>query len=132
MNLNPVILGPDEKVKEIATGPQHACALLDTGNVKCWGRADTGALGYGNTVDIDHVEAMNSLVPLDLAGEKVLHIRANSAYSYDHGGSTCAIFENGTLRCWGYNGGGMLGFKEADYPNIGDDEPVLAVDPVPF
>jgi alpha-tubulin suppressor-like RCC1 family protein len=36
----------------IDVGFLHACAVLDTGAVRCWGRAATGALGYGNVSDI--------------------------------------------------------------------------------
>lgn len=36
----------------IDVGFLHACAVLDTGAVRCWGRAATGALGYGNARDV--------------------------------------------------------------------------------
>ena len=39
-------------VSRIAMGFEHTCALLKDGAVRCWGRASTGALGYGNTNDI--------------------------------------------------------------------------------
>jgi alpha-tubulin suppressor-like RCC1 family protein len=39
-------------VSRIAMGFWHTCALLKDGAVRCWGRASTGALGYGNTNDI--------------------------------------------------------------------------------
>ena len=32
----------------IAAGGLHACALLENGSVKCWGRNDLGQLGYGD------------------------------------------------------------------------------------
>jgi cysteine-rich repeat protein len=36
------------------------------------------------------------------------------------GGQTCALFESGDIRCWGYNAFGQLGYGHKD--NIGDDE----------
>jgi alpha-tubulin suppressor-like RCC1 family protein len=36
------------KVKQIVTGFQHTCALLEGGTVRCWGDAYGGRLGYGN------------------------------------------------------------------------------------
>ncbi len=40
------------KAARIAVGFLHACAILETGTVRCWGRASPGSLGYGNTHDI--------------------------------------------------------------------------------
>lgn len=39
------------KAVDIALGLAHACALLDNGTVKCWGRGEFGALGYGSVYD---------------------------------------------------------------------------------
>jgi alpha-tubulin suppressor-like RCC1 family protein len=43
-------------VISIAVGFRHVCATLQSGRVRCWGRASTGALGYGNTIDIGDTE----------------------------------------------------------------------------
>ncbi len=39
-------------VTSIDMGFLHTCAVLASGAVRCWGRASTGALGYGNIEDI--------------------------------------------------------------------------------
>jgi alpha-tubulin suppressor-like RCC1 family protein len=42
------------RVIQIAAGLDHTCALLDRGQVRCWGRGDQGQLGYpwrGNVGD---------------------------------------------------------------------------------
>ena len=44
-------------VTHIDVGFMHACATLENGAVRCWGRGGTGALGYGNTHDIGDNEA---------------------------------------------------------------------------
>jgi alpha-tubulin suppressor-like RCC1 family protein len=41
----------------IDVGYLHACAILASGAVRCWGRASTGALGYGNLNDIGDDES---------------------------------------------------------------------------
>ena len=54
MNSYPATAG-DVDVGEIVTGlaaGQATCALLDTGNLRCWGSNDFGQLGYGNTTFI--------------------------------------------------------------------------------
>jgi alpha-tubulin suppressor-like RCC1 family protein len=45
-----IVLGG--KAIHVAVGYLHACAILETGAVRCWGRADPGSLGYGNVQDI--------------------------------------------------------------------------------
>jgi alpha-tubulin suppressor-like RCC1 family protein len=40
-----------EPATHIAVGWNHACAQLESGNVKCWGRGDAGQLGYGDPWD---------------------------------------------------------------------------------
>jgi hypothetical protein len=38
----------------------HACALLATGKLRCWGDGGSGRLGYGNTEDIGDDELPES------------------------------------------------------------------------
>ena len=128
--LIPVDLG--EQAEQVAAGPHHACALLSTGTVKCWGRASAGALGYGNTENIDQPVELAAMKPVDLGIDAVL-IRSNAAYlltGYAHDGSTCALLADGTMRCWGVNTYGQLGYGHTD--NLGDNEPLSKVEPVPF
>jgi len=55
-----------EGVTAVTGGFQHTCALLETGAVRCWGRGDLGALGYGNQNDIgdDEPPASSGEVPI--------------------------------------------------------------------
>lgn len=51
--LHPVrVLGLERPAVAVATGDVHACALLDSGRVWCWGSNDQGALGDGSVVPI--------------------------------------------------------------------------------
>jgi alpha-tubulin suppressor-like RCC1 family protein len=41
-----------ETVTQISAGAAHTCALLASGNIRCWGQGSDGRLGYGNQSDI--------------------------------------------------------------------------------
>lgn len=99
-------------VTQIVTGFGHTCALLDTGDVRCWGFAAFGNLGYGNVQNIGDDELPSSVPPVDVGGT-VTQLSAGS----DH---TCALLDTGAVRCWGLGGQGRLGYGATD--NIGDDE----------
>ena len=43
--------GAGEQVKQLATSYTHACVLLVSGRVKCWGDNGAGGLGYGDMED---------------------------------------------------------------------------------
>lgn len=82
---------------QITAGPDgaHACALLATGHVECWGSNEYGQLGNGSTT--------NSDVPVEVLGvSAATHVSA----SY---GDTCALLSNGHIDCWGNNQSGQLG-----------------------
>jgi hypothetical protein len=100
----------------IATGRNHTCARLDDGNVKCWGLNTAGQLGYGDTYrrGSDPTDMGDNLPLVDLgAGRFATAIAAG-------GDTTCAILENGALKCWGGGnsagqpGGGNLGDQPAE------------------
>ena len=42
-------LGPGRTAVAITAGDRHTCAILDDGNVSCWGYNDVGQLGDGAT-----------------------------------------------------------------------------------
>jgi alpha-tubulin suppressor-like RCC1 family protein len=112
-SVGPVSFGPGLTATAIAAGDYHTCAILDDGSVRCWGFGAEGRLGYGNTND---VLDPSSAGPVDIGpGRIAVAISAGAAH-------TCVILDDGSVRCWGYNGGGYqdgrLGNGSLD--NIGD------------
>ena len=85
----------------VAAGPLHTCAITRTGGVRCWGlNGTTGVLGYGHTQDIGDdetpLQAANSGLGGDLEfgnGRRAVQVTAGTGHS-------CALFDNGTVRCW--------------------------------
>ncbi|MEQ9092878.1 MAG: hypothetical protein RLN63_02110, partial [Miltoncostaeaceae bacterium] len=117
----PVDLGPGRTATAISAGDFHTCAVLDTGEVRCWGMGSAGQLGYGNLNAIGDDETPASAGPVDLGpGRMALAISADALH-------TCAILDSGRLRCWGFGGDGQLGYGNT--ATIGDDETPAAAGP---
>ena len=98
---------------QIATGSFHSCAI-EAGAVRCWGYGGDGALGYGNTTTIGDDETPGAAGPVD--ARRRAHAVAIAAGNVH----TCAILDDGTVRCWGFGGDGRLGYGNTS--SIGDDE----------
>jgi alpha-tubulin suppressor-like RCC1 family protein len=81
----------------IALGEGHSCAKLAGGTVKCWGWNGYGQLGTGTPGEDSPVPV--SVLDIDNASA----IAATDAYH------TCALLDDGTIRCWGYDAQGQLG-----------------------
>lgn len=101
----------------LATGFSHTCALVDTGDINCWGRGNLGQTGHGSTDTIGDDEdpgLVQQGYQLTMPGlRKAVAITAGSNH-------TCALLANATVVCWGFAGNGQLGYGNVD--NIGDDE----------
>ncbi|MES1204332.1 MAG: hypothetical protein ABUS79_00205 [Pseudomonadota bacterium] len=97
---------------KIVTGGSHTCALLDTGNVRCWGAAGSGRLGYGNVNNIGDNEPPASAGDIDVGG-RVVDLSAGAV-------DTCALLDTGRVRCWGAGTMGRLGYGNIN--SIGDNE----------
>jgi alpha-tubulin suppressor-like RCC1 family protein len=110
-SLTPVsVQGLSSGVKDIAVGEFFACALLDSGAMKCWGNNAWGQLGINSTNN--HSSPVNVL---GLSGG-VTAISAGSA-------TVCAI-QNGGLFCWGSNEFGTVGNIQIIYNQYNQPMPV--------
>ena len=100
---------------DIGAGASHACAVTEEGEVFCWGEGADGQLG-----------GVASLPPIEPTPVPVLVEGLNAHISGVSGGEhhTCALTNNGSVKCWGSNRGGRLG---NDSEPDGSVEPPVAV-----
>ncbi|MFN3198297.1 MAG: fibrinogen-like YCDxxxxGGGW domain-containing protein [Bradymonadia bacterium] len=108
-NLPPMNFGTGRTAEVIDLGHIHACGVLDNGRVKCWGYGGWGNLGQGNTANLGDSanETGDGLPYVDLGtenGQPLLASQATAGYP-----TSCAILEDGRVKCWGYNSHGELG-----------------------
>jgi alpha-tubulin suppressor-like RCC1 family protein/WD40 repeat protein len=90
------VRGIPGKTIAIAAGYYHNCALVETGEIFCWGLNDEGQLGDNTLV--------NSNVAVSVKGlaAKAKFITAGAKH-------TCALLEDERVMCWGENTEGQLG-----------------------
>lgn len=89
---------------QISAGTNHVCAILDNNCLKCWGYGSYGRLGYGDTqsrgVLPGEIEALSCVNLGD--GLHAVSVEAGTYY-------TCAVLNDGNIKCWGNNSSGQLG-----------------------
>eukprot|EP00798_Chlamydomonas_sp_ICE-L_P016189 gene16189-22351_t len=129
-DLPAVDLGTDRKVVAITAGAAHTCALLDKGEVKCWGSNDAGQLGLGGIVSRgDDVNEMGDTLPVvDLGTGRT----ATAINTGDY--HTCALLDDSSMKCWGKNDGGQLGNgkycdRGGKVDQMGDNLPAIQFNP---
>ena len=77
---------------KVSVGYSHTCAILDNGDLKCWGSDQYGQLGDGGSNTNTNAP---SSTPIDLgSGRTAVAVSAGDLH-------TCAILDNGDLKCWG-------------------------------
>jgi len=88
--------GLTSDVIAISINGYHSCALMTDGSVKCWGYNASGQLGDGST--------NNSSTPVSVSGmaSGVKQVSAGDTH-------TCALLQDGSVKCWGNNYYGQLG-----------------------
>ena len=118
-------LGSGRTAVAVSAGKYHTCAILDNGSMACWGRNNVGQLGDGTTTDRVTPALTNSLG----AGRTAVALETGNNGPGGGAGHTCAILDNGDLKCWGSDAGGELGdggtISALDYL---DEPPTAAID----
>ena len=106
--LGTVFLGAGRTAKAVSVADNFACAILDNGKLKCWGSNSYGQLGYDDTT-------YRGGNPGDMAALGYVDLGAGrTAVSVSTGGEvTCAVLDNGKIKCWGYNAHGQLGTDDS-------------------
>ena len=133
-----VELGVD--AMQVAVGYAHTCVLTVDGRVKCWGanstefegddehapqdpmRFPTGALGVGDADD--RVAPVDDVEFVDLGPDAVV-VAIDAALH-----STCALLDDGALKCWGRNQWGQLG--QGDEETRGDEPGEMGLSLLPI
>ena len=117
-------LGTNRTAIAISAGGYHTCAILDDGSVSFWGWNDYGQLGDGTTTNRNTPTQTSSL------GTDRTAIAITAGYHH-----TCAILDDGSVSCWGYNNKGQLGdgtTTERNTPtqtsSLGTDRTAVAID----
>ncbi|CAN0440080.1 unnamed protein product [Pylaiella littoralis] len=118
-NLPAVDLG-DNTVGQVAAGQSHTCVLSTSGDVACWGYNGFGqasGLGVGNsTARGNSPDDMGEGLALVNLGT------GRTASQIDCGQyNTCAVLDDGSLKCWGRNNG-MLGLGDTEDRGDSADE----------
>lgn len=85
----------------LAVGGDHACAVINTGDVHCWGAGERGQLGNG----LAPPQQNRATMVTGLVG--AMAISAGPQH-------TCALVSDGTVWCWGDNAFGELGDGTAE------------------
>ena len=107
-----VVLGASGSgAAQVGASSNHACALMSSGTVKCWGAAASGGYATEGYVGDDTADFPPPTVAL--SGQA-------AALSIGDSGNTCVILIDGTLQCWGSNSSGALGLGHTDF--VGNDE----------
>lgn len=112
----------DGPATQVVSGDFHSCALLESGDVQCWGLGESGRLGYGGTDSVGDDETPAAAGTVALGGPAVF-LAAGRAH-------TCAVLSTGGLRCWGDNTVGQLG--QGHLQSVGDDEHPMDVPALRF
>ena len=116
---------PGVTATRIAARGGSTCALLSNGSLVCWGHNALGKLGLGNQDNVGDNELPSSVGPVSVTSAPGVTVTQVSV----GGGHTCALLSDGTVKCWGYNQWGQLGYGNYDY--IGDNELPSSIGPVP-
>jgi len=97
--VTPVGLDGTTPVAQIDAGENHTCAVLQSGEVRCWGDDASGQIGDGTAGD-------TATSPTQVSGldgtTSIVEVRAGTMTS-------CARTESGAVSCWGEGSRGGLG-----------------------
>jgi alpha-tubulin suppressor-like RCC1 family protein len=90
---------------QLSVGSEHACFRAPSGAVRCWGNGYWGRLGYDDELDVGTGDPGRSIIEM---GD--VPVGGNVTYLSTSYGQQCALLEGGSVRCWGYNDRGRLGY----------------------
>jgi Alpha-tubulin suppressor and related RCC1 domain-containing proteins len=80
----------------LGLGGSHSCAVLENGQLWCWGANAYGQLGFGDLIQHFVPEQVTAIT------DPVVHVDGGENH-------TCAVTQQGDVYCWGRNHYGQLG-----------------------
>lgn len=93
----------------VTVGEKHTCALLENGQVWCWGHNINGQVGVNSGNSVLSPAMVNLAETADAISAGNNH--------------TCVVLSTDDIQCWGDNSSGQLG----DGTNLGGSTPVYVV-----
>lgn len=103
-------LGSGLRFSDLSAGGNHNCALTTDGEMKCWGSNDYGELGQGNTRrQGSNEEKIGNSIPFTSLGSGLTVFMFSCGSEHN-----CVIFTDGSLKCWGNNERGQLGYGDKE------------------
>ncbi|KAG2424450.1 hypothetical protein HXX76_014503 [Chlamydomonas incerta] len=106
---------------------QHACAVFESGKMKCWGAGSEGRLGLGDTATRNTPDAMGDALPY-------VNLGTNTTVSHVAIGqySACAVVQpGGRVKCWGANINNwmmpLVGSQADSAGEVGDNMPAISL-----
>lgn len=119
------VIGLESAMVGVTAGRgQHTCALSGSGDVSCWGDNYGGQLGYNPLPAFDASGVLRPGVTGSDRPLRVAQLGMRAAAVTAGIGHTCALSEEGDVRCWGRIGAGLGGIPAATQSN---DMPVVDV-----
>ncbi len=107
-NLEYTDLGENVRTKHVSAGRDSTCAVTTEGKVKCWGYNNTGQLGLGDKESRGTRRGqMGDFLPYVNLGTDLRVVQIHQVFD-----STCVLFENDSVKCWGQNQSGQLGIGD--------------------
>ncbi len=103
-------LAPLTGVRLVVNGGSDSsnCALMTSGQVRCWGQGGDGQLGYGAGYSSDVPVTVNGVGGVGTLGQATGLVSSGDGY--------CAVLRSKHLDCWGLDEVGQTGNGQASQP----------------
>lgn len=131
---NKLVTTPSIPAIAISAGDRHTCAVLEQGDVRCWGLGTSGQLGHGATDGrLDSSSGLNVIADVASrvgggAGGTDAGLSAPAISVTAGTRATCAELATGAVRCWGDGADGRLGSRATDLRLDGVVDPATGTD----
>lgn len=105
--------GPLTGAVSLATGASHSCAVLQNGQVACWGSNQCGELGnqavlqssgeqYNGQPALLNSTPISSKALLVDGISDAVQVSAGNPFGLGQPGFSCALLKSGEVKCWGW------------------------------